>query len=123
MTTTRVASTRSVITNYFDAKNRRDVEAMLQAFAPSATVRDENIEHAGDLRIRHWLEHITNAHHLAFEVVETTPTDRGAVAIVRASGDVPGSPFIVRYAFTLSGNTIARLEIDLLADATQRSLA
>lgn len=123
MTTTRVASTRSVITNYFDAKNRRDVEAMLQAFAPSATVRDETIEYAGSSRIRHWLEHITKTHHLAFEVVETTPTDRGAVAIVRASGDIPGSPFIVRYAFTLSGNAIGRLEIDLVANATKRSLA
>ena len=114
---------RSVVTSYFDAKNRRDVEAMFKAFAPSATVRDENIEYACGPRIRRWLEDITQKGRLTFEVLETTPTERGVVAIVRASGEIPGSPFTLRYAFTLSGETIARLETDLCADGIKRSFA
>ena len=88
---------------------------MLRAFAPSATVRDEIVEFAGRSRIHQWLEDITRRQELSFEVVDVIPNLASIVAIVRASGDVPGSPFYLRYAFTLSGRTIDRLEIDLCA--------
>ena len=121
MTTIRAKPAASIVSNFFDAKNRRDVEAMFRAFAPSATVRDEDIEYASSSRIRRWLEDITEKHRLTFKVIETTPTELGVVATVQASGDMAGSPFTLRYAFTLSGQTIARLEIDLAADRTNRS--
>jgi ketosteroid isomerase-like protein len=104
-----------VVTDYFSAKNRRDVPAMLSAFAPRATVRDENVEFVGRSRIRRWLEDITQKHRLTFEIVDVIPSPAATVAIVRASGNVPGSPFDLRYAFTLSGRTIERLDIDLCA--------
>jgi ketosteroid isomerase-like protein len=103
----------SVVTEYFAAKNRRDVPAMLSAFAPCATVRDENVEFVGSSRIHRWLEDITQKHRLTFEIVDVIPSPVATVAIVRASGNVPGSPFDLRYAFTLSGRTIDRLDIDL----------
>jgi ketosteroid isomerase-like protein len=105
----------SVVTEYFAAKNRRDVPAMLSAFAPCATVRDENVEFVGNSRIHRWLEDIAQKHSLTFEIVDVTSSPLATVAIVRASGSVPGSPFDLRYAFTLSGRTINRLDIDLCA--------
>ena len=102
----------SVIGNYFDARNRRDLAALCGSFSPSASIRDERIEYTGSAEIRQWLERV-NAYDLSFEVVDVKSIEDGFVAVVRVSGNVPGSPFTLRYTFRLSGALIVRLEIDL----------
>jgi hypothetical protein len=104
----------SIVTEYFAAKNRGDTEAIFSAFSPEPTVRDENVEHVGGSQVHRWIEEITQKHHLTFKIVEAMPADKGTIAIVLVSGDVLGSPFRVRYAFTLSAATIDRLEIDMM---------
>jgi hypothetical protein len=45
------------------------------------------------------------------EAVDVTETAGGTIVTCKVSGTFPGSPVELRYAFTLDGEKIARLEI------------
>ena len=45
------------------------------------------------------------------EVIDVAETDDRTIVTGRVSGNFPGSPINLRYAFTLAGDKIARLEI------------
>ena len=96
---------------YFAAKNRKDIEAMLAHFTDDALVKDEGMTHGGRAAIRSWMEETTRKYGVTVEVsgVEGDGDDVRVAALV--SGNFPGSPATLHYAFQLSGDRIARLEI------------
>lgn len=96
---------------YFAAKNRKDIEAMLAPFTEDAVVKDEGGTHSGRAAIRSWMEETTRKYGVAVEVsgVEGA-NDRVRVAAL-VTGNFPGSPATLHYAFQLSGDRISRLEI------------
>jgi ketosteroid isomerase-like protein len=96
---------------YFAAKNRKDIDAMLAPFAKDAIVKDEGRTHSGRAAIRAWMEETTRKYGVTFEVTDVAEeSDRVRVAAL-VSGNFPGSPATLHYAFQLSGDRISHLEI------------
>ncbi|MCB8819292.1 nuclear transport factor 2 family protein [Microvirga rosea] len=101
----------SSLAAYYEAKNQHDIEGMLAPFAEDAVVKDERQEHHGTTAIRSWMEHTTSKYRVTVEVKQIDTIDGRLIVSGLVSGDFPGSPAMLRYAFTLSGSRIARLEI------------
>lgn len=108
MTTTLPAP----VSAYLDGKNARDVDAMLAPFDDDATVTDEGHDHHGRDAIRAWLEDVTARYAPTFTPLEATNAGDRTSLSVRVSGDFPGSPVVLDFAFTLARGKIVRLVID-----------
>ena len=99
------------LADYFAAKNRHDIDAMLIPFSPDATVKDEGKTHHGPDAIRGWMEETTRKYRVTVEVAEATVNgDAWRVAGI-VSGNFPGSPVTLHYVFQLADDRITRLEI------------
>lgn len=96
---------------YYEAKNQHDIDGMLEPFAENAVVTDEGQEHHGRAAIRSWMEHTTRKYNVTIDVKQIETAGDRLIVSGLVSGDFPGSPAMLRYAFTLSGSKIARLEI------------
>lgn len=101
----------NVISAYFDAKNRQDIEGMIATFADAATVRDEGEEHRGRAAIRAWMTETTRKYRVTARPTEVTAEGNDLVVASIVTGDFPGSPATLRYRFTLAGNSIIALEV------------
>lgn len=100
-----------VVQAFFDADRRNHAEALAATFAVGAVVEDEGARHQGEVAIRDWwMEAKRKAQYIAVPI--ETRLD-GSSAFVRAevSGEFPGSPVTLTYAFTIENGMIARLEI------------
>jgi hypothetical protein len=100
-----------VLAEYFAATNAHDVGAMIAAFAEDATVHDEGRDHVGVSAIRTWMEETIEKYDYEVEPIESSRNGSSAVVLVSLRGKFPGSPISLQYAFTLSGERVARLEI------------
>jgi ketosteroid isomerase-like protein len=102
---------RELLAAYFAAMNRQDVNAMLEAFASDAVVKDEGETRRGRAAVRAWIEDTTRKYSPSFEVGEVLDEGASTVVLGDVSGAFPGSPIRLRYAFTLDSARISRLEI------------
>jgi ketosteroid isomerase-like protein len=100
-----------VLAEYFAATNAHDVGAMIAAFAEDATVHDEGRDHVGVSAIRTWMEETIEKYDYKVEPIESSRNGSSAVVLVSLRGKFPGSPISLQYAFTLSAERVARLEI------------
>jgi hypothetical protein len=100
-----------VLAEYFAATNAHNVGAMIAAFAEDATVHDEGRDHVGVSAIRTWMEETIEKYDYKVEPIESSRNGSSAVVLVSLRGKFPGSPITLQYAFNLSGERIARLEI------------
>jgi hypothetical protein len=96
---------------YFAAVNVQDIEAMLAPFSAAATVKDEAQERRGLAAIREWIEETTRKYGVTIAVIDVAETTGNTTVTGRVSGNFPGSPVELCYAFILDGEKIARLEI------------
>lgn len=96
---------------YFAAANRHDVEAMLAPFAADAIVKDEGRTMQGHAAIKDWIAETVRKYRSTAEVTDIEAADGRTIVTCRVSGTFPGSPVSIRFAFTLAGSAIARLEI------------
>ena len=96
------------IADYFAAKNRHDIDAMLAA---DATVRDEGRTYTGHAAIRSWMEETTRKYRVTVEPTEASSDGQNWRVAALVAGDFPGSPAVLRYRFSLADERIARLEI------------
>lgn len=108
MTTTELAGP---VANYIAAANDHDIDAMIAAFHEDAVVRDEGKERQGIAAIQQWAAEVSRKYHPTVEALDIAQTDGKTILSGRVSGDFPGSPINLRYAFTLAGEKIERLEI------------
>jgi ketosteroid isomerase-like protein len=99
----------TAIAAYIAASNAHDAAAA--CFADDAVVWDEGRERQGNAAIRGWMEEVSEKYRPAVEVIDVAETDDKTIVTGRVSGNFPGSPVELRYAFTLAGEKIARLEI------------
>jgi hypothetical protein len=97
--------------SYFEAKNRKDIDAALAPFADDAIVKDESHIHRGRMAIRAWMEEATAKYDDTAEPsgVEVGNGRMQVAALV--SGNFPGSPATLQFAFRLAGDRISHLEI------------
>ena len=99
------------LAQYFAAKNSYDIDGMVAQFDDDASVRDEGREYRGRAAIRAWIEHATRKYRVTVEVKDVARDGGRDIVSGVVSGDFPGSPAGLRYAFTLAGTKITRLEI------------
>lgn len=100
----------SPIAAYFAAdRARRDEVA--QCFAEDGIVTDEGRSHVGRDAIHRWKTGASTKYDYVSEPYAIEESDGRTVVTSRVTGNFPGSPVDLRYAFTLDGGKIARLEI------------
>jgi ketosteroid isomerase-like protein len=99
------------VADYVAGANAKDVEAVAACFGEDAVVRDEGQTRQGLTAIREWVEEVSRKYRPTVEVLDAVETDGKTIVRGRVSGDFPGSPIELRYAFVLEGEKIGRLEI------------
>lgn len=100
-----------IVKAFFDADRHNDAEALSRAFAADAVVQDEGAQHQGRAAIRSWWSAAKAASQFVAEPLEATSGDGKAFVRARVSGDFPGSPLTLSYAFTVREGEITSLEI------------
>ena len=95
---------------YFEA-DRRDGQAVARCFTADGTVLDEGRTHAGPAAIEAWKTAASAQFSYIAEPFALESRDRKYIVTSRVTGDFPGSPVDLQYAFTLERGKIASLEI------------
>jgi hypothetical protein len=103
----------TAVTDFIEANNAFDGDAVIAAFAPDALVNDNHREFRGAESIRRWIDKEIVGAKVTLEVTETK--QHHGVHIVRAQVDglfdktgLP-DPLILTYYFTLAGDKISTL--------------
>lgn len=99
------------IAAYVAADNAGDDAVLAACFAADAVVRDEGRTIRGVDAILAWKAEAKRKYRYMVEPVAVAETDGGAVLTGRVSGQFPGSPVELRYAFGLKDGRIATLQI------------
>ena len=101
----------SPIQTYFTARAPRDRDALAAAFARDAVVHDEGHIHNGPRAISEWWLAAKAKYRHHAEPIDIA--EAGGKTVVRATvtGDFPGSPAVLTFAFGLDGDRITDLEI------------
>lgn len=98
------------IAAYFEADGK-DGAAVARCFTENATVIDERQTHTGRDAICRWKTDVA-AKYQYVSAPHRVDHDGGRTIVTsRLTGNFPGSPIDLRYAFMLEGDAIARLEI------------
>jgi hypothetical protein len=99
------------IATYFAAENSDDAEALTACFAPDAVVRDEGRRIQGIAAIKAWKREGKAKYQHKIEVIAATESDGETIVRGLVSGNFPGSPIELAFAFLLVGGRIASLEV------------
>lgn len=92
---------------YFDA----DVAAPLAAFAPDAIVADEGHRHVGHAAIDTWWRDVNAKYQAVAEPLEVNVKGDAHQVRAKVTGQFPGSPITLTFAFRMEDDRIAALEI------------
>ena len=95
------------IRTYFDA----DSATPLAAFAPDAIVADEGHRHVGHAAIDAWWRDARAKYQAVAEPLEVSSKDDAHEVRARVTGQFPGSPITLTFAFRMKGDRIAALRI------------
>lgn len=98
------------ITDYF-AADAADGPAVAKCFTADAVVIDEKQKHEGREAIARWKTQSSVKYDYVSEPIAIDDQGDRIIVTAHLTGNFPGSPVDLRYAFTLSGDAIARLEI------------
>jgi len=98
------------IAAYFDA-DRHDGQAVARCFTREGVVMDEGKTHSGAAAIEAWKNEATARYSYTAEPHTLQTEGNRYLVIGRVSGNFPGSPVDLRYAFVLEHGRIASLEI------------
>lgn len=96
---------------YFAADASRDPDTLARSFVADGVVRDEGETHVGADAIIAWWREARARYRFDNEPLDAFAEDGRLVVRARVTGDFPGSPAALRFAFTLSPEGIRRLEI------------
>ena len=106
----------AVVSNYFAASDRDDIDAIVECFSEDAVVRDEDRHWRGAQAIRQWRESVATAYEYTVALIgsqalgEVDGGQRYAVYI-HLEGNFPGGQVDLTNRFTLRGERIVGLEI------------
>jgi len=99
------------IADYF-AADRKDGAAVARCFTPNAVVIDERHTYAGRDAIARWKAESSAKYEYTSEPIATEEKDGKIIVTAHLTGNFPGSPVDLRYAFVLAaGEAISHLEI------------
>jgi len=98
------------IADYF-AADAANGAAVAECFTVDAVVIDEKTTYTGREAIAAWKAEASVKYDYVAEPIAIDDQDGGVIVTARLTGNFPGSPADLRYAFALSDGAIARLEI------------
>ena len=98
------------IAAYFDA-DKGDGEAVACCFTEHAVVKDEGQTHFGPEAIKAWQTASSARYSYLIEPFAVKRKDGRYIVTSRLTGNFPGSPVNLRFAFSLERRKIASLEI------------
>ena len=98
------------IAAYFDA-DRRDGEVVARCFTNQAVVKDEGQTHSGVAAITAWKTAASARYSYTSVPLSIEQGDGRYIVTSRLTGNFPGSPVDLRFAFRLERGKIAFLEI------------
>lgn len=99
------------IDTYFDADGRHDRDLLVGAFSADATVLDEGHTYSGRQAIGGWWSETKARYQTTLQPLEVSQVGDATVVRALATGDFPGSPATLTFAFRLKDNQIKALEI------------
>lgn len=101
----------NVIAAYFASDKTGNAQAISECFTQDAVVVDEGNTYTGRDAIRQWMANASTKY--TYTVQPFALSEQGGKTVVTSHlvGNFPGSPVDLRYAFVLSGDQIAELEI------------
>ena len=99
------------IAAYIAGSNAHDTNGAGLPFTDDAVVHDVSQDYRGLAAIRAWKAETIRKYRPTVEVLDVAQEGGRTIVKGKVSGDFPGSPIELRYAFTLKGEKIARLEI------------
>ena len=103
----------SVITRYFEADARRDIDDIVALFSDEAVVVDEGQTYHGPKEIRGWRERVASAYQYTTQVHTTKRLDeKSSLVTGRLTGNFPGGTAELQWRFTISNDLINHLEIE-----------
>ena len=101
-----------VISCYFAADARGDIDAIVAFFTDDAVVVDEGNTWSGISKIRAWREWPASRYQYTTEVFETDRTGEDEYLVTgRLEGNFPGRTAALKWRFTLAGGRIRHLHI------------
>ena len=80
-------------------------------FHQEAVVRDENATHRGRAAIQRWREESARKYNYSVQPLAVRREDQRWLVSSRVTGNFPGSPVELQYAFQLADSQIVELEI------------
>ena len=95
---------------YF-AADGADGEAVSRCFAENAVVNDEGHTYKGCAPIKKWKEEASAKYEYTCEPLACEDKDGKIVVTCRLTGNFPGSPVDLRFAFEIADEQIVSLEI------------
>lgn len=95
------------IRSYFEA----DTATPLDAFSIDAVVEDEGHRHVGHAAIDAWWRDAKAKYQAVAEPLEVDSTDGAHEVRARVTGQFPGSPITLTFAFRVKDDRIAALRI------------
>lgn len=101
-----------VITRYYEAAARDDVDELIACFTDDAWVVDEDHRHEGKDAIRAWRQSTSSAYTYTTDVRDVIATGDGQYrALTHVEGTFPGGEVDLSQDFTLRDGLISSLEI------------
>ena len=80
-------------------------------FAEDAVVHDEGGTHRGRAAIQQWRQESARKYNYTSQPLAVEKSGQKWLVTSRVSGDFPGSPVELQYAFQLTGDQIVQLDI------------
>jgi len=99
------------LSNYFEAQNSQNIDAMISEFCDDASVRDEGQTIVGRERIRVWIEDTTRKYRVNVTPAGVRQLDGKTVVTAQVEGTFPGSPVTLKFRFAIVDQKISDLEI------------
>ncbi|WP_438482521.1 nuclear transport factor 2 family protein [Oleiharenicola lentus] len=100
-----------VIAAYWAASNAGKSVETAACFATDAEARDEGHTHRGRAAIQAWMDETHRKYQAQAEPLRAETTGERTVATARVSGNFPGSPIELDYAFTVRAGHITQIAI------------
>jgi ketosteroid isomerase-like protein len=104
--------TPDVISTYFGAAERDDLDALMACFTDDALVTDERKTWRGHAAIRDWRENTATVYQYTLELLGIEAVDNRTYAVrTRLEGNFPGGVVELVYRFSLRDGLISALHI------------
>ncbi len=101
----------TAVAAYFRAENARAPTELAACFSDDALVRDEGRDIRGPQAIAAWAIDAARRYDHRIEVIGAAEEDGATLVTTQVSGNFPGSPAQLKFAFRLQDERIAQLEI------------